>query len=193
MLNSFKYNDSDLLYQIAQGSKQAFNLLYERYWETIYTEAYKRLKDADGAKDLVQEIFTHLWVKRETLQIDNLGAYLHVAIRNKVLKLVNKQKQTSPFFSLLENLPSPYQQADTNLLWKEFFNSYVELLNTLPPKRQLIFKLRFNENRNTKEIARQLGMSRKTVQNQLGIAIEQIRSSVLNLLTMLAVISTAFS
>src|SRR5215216_4220707 len=167
-------DDVLLLRQTEQGSKQAFNLLYEKHWGKAYAEAYKRLKDSDQAKDIVQEIFTHIWLKRESLHIDNLQAYLNIAIRNKVFKLVEKQKYIHPFFDILEDMPATGLQADDNLLWKEFLTTYEALLNTLPPKRQIIFRLHFQQDLSTKNIATQLGVTRKTVQNQLGKAIEKL-------------------
>lgn len=174
--------DEVLWNKVAQGCEQSFRLLYEKYWQSTYTAAYNRLKDAEQAKDIVQEIFTHLWMKRDSLQLENLQGYLHVAVRNRVLKQVSKEKQHHPFFDLLENLPAGHLQADAGLLAKEFFKAYEALINTLPAKKQLIFRLRYQEDLSTREIALELGLSRKTVQNQLGKAVEQLRVSLILLL-----------
>ncbi len=184
-------NDSLLLQQVEQGNSHAFNVLYEKYWELAFTNAYKRLKDYAQAQDIVQEIFTHIWLKRETLHIDNLPAYLNISVRNQVFKLVEKQKLIHPFFSVIETMSATSFQADADLLWKEFFKSYEALLATLPAKRQLIFRLRFQEDVPTKDIAVQLGLSRKTVQNQLSKAIEQLQISLLHMLTVLIILLSA--
>jgi len=176
-IESYHTDDVLLLQQVEQGSKHAINVLYERHWGKAYSEAYKRLKDADQAKDIVQEVFTHIWLKKESLHINNLPAYLNIAIRNKVFKLVEKEKFIHPFFDVLEDMPATNLQADDNLLWKEFLISYEALLNTLPPKRQIIFRLHFQNDLPTKDIAAQLGITRKTVQNQLGKAIEKLKVS----------------
>lgn len=175
LLNLQKHEDSYLLRQVEQGCKQSFNLLYEKHWEPAYREAYMRLKNGDDAKDIVQEIFTHIWLKRETLYIENLPAYLNVAVRNKVLKFVAKQKLSHPFYKVLENIPELQMKSDYQILAKEFFKAYDALINTLPSKKQMIFRLRYQEDLPTKDIAKHLGISRKTVQNQLGKAIEQLR------------------
>jgi RNA polymerase sigma-70 factor (family 1) len=167
-------NDSSLLLQIEQGSSEAFNILYERHWASAYANAYKRLKDADEAKNIVQEIFVNIWVRRGD-RIDNFPAYLNIAVRNRVYKLVEKKKCISPFLDTLENITTINQNADDNILWKEFYKSYEALLTTLPQKRQQIFRLRYHEDQTTKDIAERMGISRKTVQNQLGKAIEQLR------------------
>lgn len=181
-------DDVLLLQQIEQGSKHAFNVLYEKHWGKAYADAYKRLKDSDQAKDVVQEVFTHIWLKKENLHINNLPAYLNIAIRNKVFKLVEKQKYIHPFFDILEDMPATYLQADDNLLWKEFLISYETLLNALPPKRQIIFRLHFQKDLPTKDIATQLGITRKTVQNQLGKAIDKLKVSLSPLLPLLIIL-----
>ncbi|MBL7736363.1 MAG: sigma-70 family RNA polymerase sigma factor [Chitinophagaceae bacterium] len=180
-------DDALLLQQMEQGSKQAFNALFEKYWDKAFSEAYKRLKDADHAKDVVQEIFAHIWIKRETLHIDNLPAYLHTAVRNQTIKLLIRQQKNHPFFTILETIPEKNLQADANLLRKEFFKSYEALVKTLPPRRQLIFKLRMHDELYTKDIAAQLGLSRKTVQNQLAKAVEQLRISLTHTLCCLVI------
>ena len=169
--------DQQLLKNIAKNCQHSFSILYEKYWESAYGSAYKRLKDSDQAKDIVQEIFTYIWFKRATLQIDNLPAYLHVSVRNKVFKHVDKQKSIHPFFAVLETLPALHLQTDSDLLTKEFFKAYENLVKSLSPKKQQIFRLRFEEDLSTKEIAQQLGLSRKTVQNQLTRAVIYLRTS----------------
>lgn len=185
-------NDTLLLQQVEAGSKIAFNVLFEKYWEKAFSDAYKRIKDSDAAKDIVQEIFTHIWIKRETLHIENLPAYLNTAIRNKVIKIVTKQKLIHPFFDILENIPEKNSQADAQLLWKEFFKSYESLLGSLPPKRQMIFRLRYQEDLPTKEISLQMGITRKTVQNQLGKAIETLKGSLLGIFITAIIVITIF-
>ena len=174
-IESIIYEDFLLLQEIKEGRKNAFNILFEKYWEKAYSDAYKRLKNQEDAKDVVQEIFTKIWLNRQTQTIENFPAYLHVAIRNNVIKLLAKQKHLHPFFDILENIPQKNSEADSNLLWNEFLKSYEALLKKMPPKRQEIFRLRYHENQTTSDISLQLGITRKTVQNQLGKAIQSLK------------------
>jgi RNA polymerase sigma-70 factor (family 1) len=168
------FTDASLLLKIEQGDKEAFNILYEKYWAQTYSTAYKRLKNEDEAKDIVQEIFANIWIRRGTI-IENFPAYLNTSVRNRIYKLVESQKSVSPFFDILTNISSPNQNADGNVLWQEFYKAYEGHLSNLPPKRQQIFRMRFHDDLSTKTIADEVGISRKTVQNQLGKAIEQLR------------------
>ncbi len=171
-------DDGALIEQLNSGSKKAFSILFDRYWESALENAFKRTKDLEASKDIVQEIFSRIWINRET-HINNFPAYLSISIRNRTLKLLAKQKSIHPFFDALENLEDHYLHADAGVLWKEFYQSYEELLETLPPKRRNIFYLRIHQDLSTNTIADELGISKKTVQNQLGKAIETLRLSLI--------------
>jgi RNA polymerase sigma factor (sigma-70 family) len=171
-------NDGLLLLRLQQGNRSAFNVLFNKYWEQTYSNAYKRLGDPEQSKDIVQEIFASIWINRQN-PINNLPAYLSTSVRNQVFKLAAKNKNLTPFFDFLDNIPAQNENADSNILWKEFYRSYESLLSKLPPKRQQIFRLRFHDDVPTKTIASQMQISRKTVQNQLGKAIEQLRITLL--------------
>jgi len=185
-------DDAFLLRRVSEGNGEAFNLLYERYWQQAYASAYRRLQDHDSAKDIVQEIFTHIWLKRDSLHLDSLPAYLNVAVRNRVFKFLERQKLQHPFFNILETMPASNSNTDASILWKEFFKSYEALLNALPERRQIIFRKRYQDDLSTTEIAFQMGLSRKTVQNQLGKAVEQLRMSLFNLLSIMIVLLLCF-
>ncbi len=167
--------DRLILEKMSQGDKQAFNFLFRKYWEKGFSDAYKRLKNEEDAKDIVQEIFIKIWQNRETQNIENFPAYLHVAVRNNVIKFISSQKPLHPFFDVTDNIGDKSLTADSNLLWQEFLQSYENFLKSMPPKRQQIFRLRYQENRTTKEISLQMNVTRKTVQNQLGKAIESLK------------------
>lgn len=172
-------DDELLLLQLSQNSKSAFNQLFEKYWESAYSNAYRRLGDADQAKDIVQDIFAHIWLHRATDRIQHFPAYLHTAVRNRVIKIISRQKATHPFLNPVDYISGNAGNADQSLLWKEFNIAYEACLNSLPPQRQMIFRLRYHDDLPTKAIASLLGLSRKTVQNQLGLAVEKLRVSVI--------------
>ena len=187
-----EYSDEQLLLQMQYGDGQAFDLLYEKYWEKTFSDAYKRLRNKEQSKDIVQDIFTDIWLRRDVIRITNLPGYLQVAVRNRVLKLLEKQKHSHPFFDAIENLPALHHFADSNLLWKELAASYDALVATLPPKRQQIFRMRYQDDLTTTEIASTLQVSRKTVQNQLTRAIEQLKVSLSHIFLFLILLGNIF-
>jgi len=176
-LKENKAEDDLLLQQMRDNNVLAFDTLYGKYWEDVYNAAYRRLKDADYAKDITQDIFLQLWNKRNELHITHFAPYLFTAVRNNVFKWIEKEQRFTPIPELLAQLTATKDQADAELLRKEFMLKYEALINTLTPAQQEIFRLRFHDDLSTKEIAEQLNISRKTVQNQLGKSVNQLRES----------------
>lgn len=172
-----KVEDDLLLQQIKANNELAFDALYGKYWEQVYNAAYKRLKDADSAKDITQDIFLQIWHKRKEMNIAHFAPYLFTAVRNNVFKLMLKEQKFTPIPELLAHLAQAKEQADAELLRKEFMLKYEALVNTLTPAQQEIFRMRFHEDLSTKEIAEKLNITRKTVQNQLGKSVIQLRDS----------------
>ncbi|MFT4023474.1 MAG: sigma-70 family RNA polymerase sigma factor [Flavihumibacter sp.] len=181
LISRLDADDALLLQRMRNNDRAAFNTLFERYWAGMYEKAFRRLKDPFAAKDIVQDIFVYIWVNRRQ-EIANLPAYLHVSVRNRVLQSLRSKKNKEAFLdpadrifgNLLSNDPSALQR-------KEFYHSFEKLVSSLPPKRQQIFRLRYSEELNTRDIAMKMGLTQKTVQNQLGKAVEKLRVALLQL------------
>ncbi|WP_316815782.1 RNA polymerase sigma factor [Pedobacter nyackensis] len=176
-VNDNKADDKLLLLHMQQGSSSAFDALYDKYWEHVYAAAYKRLGDAAYAKDITQDIFLQLWVRRAEIDIENLGSYLFTSVRNNVFKWLDKEQRYTPISELLLQLETAKDQSDGLLLKNELMARYEVIINTLTPGQKEIFKLRYHEDLSTSEIADRLNISRKTVQNQLRKSVVQLRSS----------------
>ncbi len=178
-------SDERLLQLMMEGDQSAFSRIYRKHWTTLYNAAYKRLKNHDHCYDVLQNIFIDLWTRREKLRIENLLAYLHGAVRFQVYKIAHQEQRHTTFFDSFENLMiSP--SCDEGTLEKELG----ELINTwiaaLPDKRRRIFKMRYEMDLSTNEIATQLNISQKTVQNQLNTASTELRSKLAGLPAILA-------
>ena len=130
--------DAFLLAHLEQGDPDAFNALYNKYWQQAYATAFKRLKDTQQVKDIIQEVFTKIWINRKT-HIENFPAYLHIAIRNAVIKSSIKQKRATAFVEQWNKNSFEFSRADDEIQWKEFSKAYNEVIKRLPIKRQAIY------------------------------------------------------
>lgn len=174
--------DDFLLSEIGKGNKAAFDQVYNKYWKKIFNAAYKRLENADQAKDVAQDVFVQLWTREKNTPIENLNAYLHIAARNAVFRLLEREGRYAFFpgeTAELEKLKAPHSQADGDMLFKEFLQTFHALTASLPEQQRLIFHLRFQEGRSSQEIADTLQVSVKTVRNQMGRALARIKQSLL--------------
>ncbi|PSL19509.1 RNA polymerase sigma factor [Dyadobacter jiangsuensis] len=177
-LNQDNSDDQVLLNRMRLGDYLAFGSIYERYWARLFNAAYKRTGDEDSAKDITQDIFLQLWQRRQELEIDNLPAYLLTSVRNNVFKYMEKQQRYIPISELVEQLLSSGEYTDGQLATTELMARFTTLLERLTPSQQEIFRLRFEEEMGTMDIARRLNIAQKTVQNQLTRSVAQIRQAI---------------
>jgi len=177
--------DEELAAMLTSGSEAAFDLIYERYWKKLYNEAFKRINDSADSEEIVQDIFIDLWNKRSDRQIDNLRGYLLGAVRYQVYAVYHRRKNLPAFEEPLDYMAFSSDDADSDYLRDELLSSIRLWLETQPEKRREIFRLRFLEGLSTLEIAEQLDISRKTVQNQLNTSQQSLRESIGRLLTLL--------
>ena len=168
-----------MLRLIAQDDIASFEQLYHRHWQSLFNAAYKRLKNIDQCKDIVQDVFTDLWLRRGKVEIENLDAYLHTAIRFQSYKRIAAGKTTAAFFEPFETISTSPFEAEKNVAEKELAELAKTWLASLPEKRKEIFLLHFVEHLSTQEIADRLNISQKTVQNQLGTAAKSLRGRII--------------
>src|ERR1700712_3807820 len=95
-------SDCILLNQLRTGDNLAFEEIYKRYWQVLLNTAYKRLQNKDASKDIVQNVFTDLWAKKETSEIHDLKAYLQQATKFQAYKYLSKNHLNSPFYNLFD-------------------------------------------------------------------------------------------
>lgn len=180
-MESVYLNEDQLLLQrVREGDEESFNILYKKYWLDVYNISLRLLKNHPEAQDVTQGMFIDLWLKREELEINNIKGYMYVAVRNRILRIFEKKKYFIPFEALIKiNSDSLIidESADYLTLKNEFLQAYKSLLDSLPSQRKKIFNYYFDENLSTEEIARQLSLSRKTVQNQLGRAVSFLKTN----------------
>ena len=80
MHNLKMLSDEELSVLLFKGNNAAFEEIFNRYWSVLYSAAYKRLKNHEGAEEIVQDLFTLLWSKRESIQIHtSLLGYLFIS------------------------------------------------------------------------------------------------------------------
>ncbi|WP_316767589.1 RNA polymerase sigma factor [Pedobacter frigiditerrae] len=168
--------DSELLLELTQGNRYAFDIIYNRYWKMVFDAAYKRVENVDDAKDIAQEVFVQLWRRSAKEPIKQLDSYLFVATRNGVFKHFELESRFVSEQYAGDTLEDP-TSADQHVMYKDFVRSFANLVDTLPPQQRQIFKMRFEQDMSSQEIAQVLDISPKTVRNLLGKSLSRLKSS----------------
>lgn len=190
-MNDFSsHDDQQLLIQIQSGNDLAFAEVYERYWELVFRYVLKMLGDKDDTKDLVQEIFTNLWIKSADINPDtNIAGYLYVSARNKVINMIRHNKVKKDYLSslsrfVLESDPSIFEQLDEI----DLSTTIEKEIQNLPDKMREVFELSRKKYLSHKEIALELHISDKTVKKQISNAIKILRFRLTSLLLIIYLI-----
>lgn len=156
----------------------AFEALYDRYWEKFYTISYWNLSDQESAKDLVQELFVDLWVKRKQIDINKtVEGYLKIAIRNRVFNLLRSRKIKEQHIDMAgRNMAAAGSVIEEQHRAAELKKLYHQEIQKLPSKMKEVYLLVKEDSLSITEAAQKLSLSEQTVKNQLGSALKKIRS-----------------
>lgn len=171
------YSDHDLLHSIKDDDKSAFDLLFKKYWRRLFVYLVKAIKDEAEAMDILQEVFSSLWMRRKDLpEMESFSPYLYSAVRLKGLSYVSKSANRN---RLLDSLSSDQEQwslsPEEGLLVKELVSFLNREIDELPPKMREVFRLSRFENLSYKEISEKLQISDKTVKKQINKALRFLK------------------
>lgn len=193
MKNYKAYSDEGLLMLLKKQELGAFEEIYLRYWKKLYSAAYKRVQSREVSEELVQDIFTSLWINRQALNIEILSAYLHSAIKYKVINYLEKEMSRRHYKESQMIAAIPVENSTEEAVLLNELNRALEIeIQKLPPKRQQIFKLSRQEHLSIKQVASHLGISEKTAENQLGKALKMLKLSLKHFNFFILILTSTF-
>ncbi|MFA5244858.1 MAG: RNA polymerase sigma-70 factor [Pedobacter sp.] len=172
-----KFSDEKLSVLLFEGDGDAFEEIFNRYWLKLYGVAIKRVKYRETAEEIIQDLFTQLWTKRESIQIHtSLAGYLFTSVRYLVLNHIQKE-------IVRENYKDSFQAVNTfshnsteeTVFLNELIRNIEKEVTYLPPQCRSVFELSRKENKTNREIAEVLGISEKTVEGHLTKAIKHLK------------------
>src|ERR1700754_152585 len=162
-------NDAELWLAICNDDEQAFAMLFDRYWVRLYKTAHRYLKDRENSEETVHDVFLNIWDRRHHLEIGSIPSFLLTAIRYQVY---NRMRAAKPPLTIVlndletDNLPD-YNQSDHRIKNQELLLELNHYLEKLPKRCQEIFYMSRMDNLSNQEIAGRLGISKRTVENQI--------------------------
>ncbi|MNY12162.1 RNA polymerase sigma factor [compost metagenome] len=176
-MNKADFQDTELLRLLRLGNEQALTEIYKKYWKKLYLAAHRMLNDSQTCEDIVQNIFVKIWNKREDLIISgSVIAYLTAWMRYEVFKQIRSGNIREDIFDDLQERVA-YQSESGNLEYKELVERINTVVGGLPEKCREVYLLSREKNLSHKEIARELNISTKTVENHITRALTQLRVS----------------
>ncbi len=180
--------EAALVEKIQQSDKDAFKKLFDLYYAPLCFYANKIINSQDQSRDIVQDVYINIWNRREDLIIyRSLKAYMYQAVRNQALNHIDKAGRQIPFDELnhsqkeILNRVNIYHEpgyADFNSK-KRLANKIWNVVEELPEKRKTVFILYRKHGLSYTEIAEVMGITRKTVENQMGRALKFLKEQLI--------------
>lgn len=173
--------DAELTRKIKEGDHRAFKVFFDRYHATLFSYLRRRGLDHGATQDLVQNAFLKIWESRK--DIDPNKSLRALLFRIGYTRALNFFRDHAKFdyehdLSIRSDADMhPQDQTSYNLAQDQL----QKLIETLPPRRKAVFELCFLEELTYREAAEALGISIKTVENQMAHALKTIRTGMAHL------------
>jgi len=187
--------DSELFEAIVLNDEHAFKQLFERHWFKIYSVAYRFVKDEETALEIAHDIFLNIWTKRHHLHINSFKNYFITAASYHGMR--KRQKIASSAILYVEDYDhvkhesynAEHNQGEFDIGEKEIEDTVELLLKSLPKRCREIYHLSRKDQLSITEIAEKLGISKRTVENQLTTALKHLRSALKYYIVLIIIIN----
>lgn len=182
-LREREFDEVEVMRRLASGDTAALQQIMDIFWDPLGAYASRVLDDVDGAKDVVQTAFVRLWDRRADWRPGSLRSYLFRLTRNLALDAIRAeraraQRQRAKGMALA---PSPRTPAEA--LESDHVRTQVDrAIQALPYRRREVFTLAYLQGLSYRQIAEIMGISNKTVGNQMTNALAELRVALAPLL-----------
>ena len=171
--------------QVAVGDTRAFRQIFDALFSNLTKFSFSFVHSKEAATEIVDELFVQLWVKRaDIMKINDLRVYLYTATKNASLNYISKkakQIEVEPYENLIVQM-TDVVSPEQIMITKEMLQKIKEAVDSLPPRCKLIFKFVREDGLSYSEVAEILGLSIKTIDSQMVIAVARIRAKLMNVI-----------
>jgi RNA polymerase sigma-70 factor (ECF subfamily) len=170
-----------------QYNDECFEHLFKTHFKALHAYAIAILRDDDAAEEVVQNMFLKFWEKRELLNIQtSVKAYLYKCVYHDSLNLLKHEKIKTKYQDFASyTMNSLNEPASSKVETTELEHQISLALNELPEQCRTIFQMSRFEELKYREIADQLGLSVKTIENQMGKALKIMRLKLADFLSLI--------
>lgn len=165
--------------RIRNGDGEAFKKLFMDFYHDLYSFALHITRSNSLAKDIVQNVFCKLWKQRKSWTVhSSVKAYLFQSVRNEALNKMDHEKhlrETREQFAVEESFTTQVRTPAKGAKDKALLQEIWSIVSAMPDRRRSVFLLHRKHGLTYQEIANVLDISRKTVENHMGLALKDIR------------------
>ena len=167
------------LEKILKGDREQFESLFRSTYVSLVRYARSMIKDHDSAEEIVQDLFVRIWQDRDKIKIhSSLNGYLFRSVHNRCLHLEDHKKVIGRHIAEMADRPEYGNENVTDLInYRDLQDRVAEILNRLPERCGRIFCMNRFEGLKYSEIAEKLSISVKTVEANMGRALQEFRKA----------------
>lgn len=179
---------------LTAGDITAFEMIFRTYYQPLCSYAYTFLQDKEEAEEIVQSTFMSVWEKHNTISIrTSVKSYLYAMVRNACLNVLKHEKiKQRHAIEEIALSPQSHDSVSNTVASIELETKIQEAMEKLPEQCRLVFKLSRFEELKYSEIAEQLNISVKTVENHMGKALKIMREQLKDYLPIIIVLMNGF-
>lgn len=169
-------DDSKYLKEMANGNAKAFDHLYITYAPRTEELLFRMLKSRVEAEDITHDLFLKIWKEREYISnVKSFRDYLFRMAKNAAFDRYDHNVVKETYRLRLTKIPHFDELTDKEIDADELAAILAMAISNMPPKRQKVFRMSREDGKSNKLIAEELGLSVRTVENQIALAIRELR------------------
>ncbi|MDD3037678.1 RNA polymerase sigma-70 factor [Bacteroides sp.] len=169
--------DIETVKALQQGDHKAFEDIFITYFDKVKYFLKGILRSESDAEELAQDIFVNLWINRKTVDPQkSFNTYIYTIARNTALNYLKHKLVEEAFIDNCNDLSLKEADSSDEILFAKEINILVEMtVCRMPVQRKKIYQMSRNNGCSNDDIAQKLSLSKKTVENQLSLALQEIR------------------
>jgi RNA polymerase sigma-70 factor (ECF subfamily) len=176
--SSYSQNEDEIRKLFREQPEEALEILFREYYPSVCRVILNVIPDPGIAEDIAQEVFFELWKKRDRIEvISSFGAYLRRAARNRALNYIRDRKINPAGEDQLPQLEAVQTSVDQAIEMQDLQALIDQAIDQLPERCRLVFTLSRFEDMSYQQIADELDISIKTVENQISKALRLLREA----------------
>ena len=165
---------------LAKKDEDSFDRLYNEYIQVLFVYGLQFTSDRELVKDCIQDVFVKIYeTKKQLHDVDNVGTYLRIALKNRIINSLKRDNIHSKYISTSEFSDKDEFTAEQKLEYSEEEQHNRNLIETilkiLTPQQKKIVQYRYIEDLSLKEISILMKINYQSVQNSLQRAIKKIK------------------
>lgn len=168
-----------------QTVEDLFEQVFKSHFKSLHSYACTIMREPLMAEEIVQNIFVKLWEKKEDITIrENISVYLYRAVHNESINYLRHLKVRSAYqsYAMRQNIQNEREKPAEKVVLGELEKKLEQALRELPEQCRTIFQLSRFEDLKYREIADRMGLSVKTIENQMGKALKILRLKLVDFL-----------